>query len=278
MAKPSDVYALSGIGNLLTVGFQLYRSRFSAYFQQAILAFLWLVVPLWGWAKHCVIMTAIAQSALQDLAHQPSDLPALKRSLQPKKWHLLLMQLWSMVRIAFIAFLSFVVITIVIVVAERLFNNRITTEDPRSPISLLIGGLVLVDLYVVSLWACTFSFFAEVTAATEQQFQPFRALRRTRELLQGAFWPAFGLVLMTFFVTFPTSFATLWLVSRILRGLLIVLPIAASAKLTLHTVAVLGVGCFTVILTLPLWQTVKATLYYYLRNQQEGTDLALRSP
>ncbi|MGI0488291.1 hypothetical protein ACN4EK_22845 [Pantanalinema rosaneae CENA516] len=79
-----------GIGNIITAGIYLYRSRFIQYLKLALFAHLWLLFPLYGWAKYSAISASIARVAFGDLSESPVEIKVTQHHLDRHKWQLLI--------------------------------------------------------------------------------------------------------------------------------------------------------------------------------------------
>lgn len=271
--------SLSGLGNLLTVSLQLYRLRFRAYALQSLAAWLWLGIPLWGWAESCAISATLAQSAYQDLLDDPVAIADLKRPIQRKKWHLLLMNLWIILRIVGAVVIATLLLGLILTVIEFTIGIPGYRDSARedSPAQLAVGFVALACWYFTGIWSYQSAWLAAVAAAIAQDFKPFAAIKRSRTLTRTAPRRSLALLFLVQTATFFGSFLFAYLSTIFVAIALRFLPLAPNLKMTIALTVWAGLSGLTAVLTFPFWQTTKATFYYFLRNQQEGMDLTLRS-
>jgi len=267
----------TGIGNIVTTGVQLYRSRFRDYLAQALWAHLWLFIPIFGWAKFFAGATLIAQSAFQDLTEQSASLPEINSKVQRYQWQLLRINFLILILVTVLIIAVLFIFGILLGIASVIFGFHVPKISSYSEADkLIIGGIELTFMIGVGLWRYTKFFIVEVVAVTEDQFQVRKILDRCKQLVKGSFWTALGVILVTFLLTFPLSYIVATLVSRLLVFPIRPIPISRDHKYILHYICVYLLMFSTVITTFPLWQTTKAALYYVLRCRQEGFDLQLR--
>jgi len=280
MNHPAHGRSLTGIGNLITVGLQLYRLRFRAYVLQSLVAGLWLLIPIWGWAEFFAISTTIAHTAYHDLIDDPRAIADLKRPIQRKKWHLLLMNIWVISRIVASLLIATLVLGFLIALIELTLDipGYMESTNGDSPAELAIGFVALGCWYLIGGWMYQSDWLAEIAAATDQDFKPFAALKRSRALTRHAPRLSWSLLFLVQIGTFFGSFLLAYLSTILIAIALRFLPLAPDLKITIAFIIWGGLSLLTAVLTFPFWQTIKATLFYFLRNQQEGTDLTLRSP
>ena len=60
-ASPSNLGPLNP-GNVVSASIRLYRDRFKMYLTLSAKAYLWLIVPIYGWAKYCMYTGLMSRS------------------------------------------------------------------------------------------------------------------------------------------------------------------------------------------------------------------------
>jgi len=89
LSSPSPIQPLS-IGNVVSAGLRLYRSHLKSYFQLALKAYLWILVPVYGWAKFYAIAALISRLAFGELVNQPESVESGRRYVNSKLWQFLI--------------------------------------------------------------------------------------------------------------------------------------------------------------------------------------------
>ena len=58
------------IGNIVSAGLRIYRDHFSDYFRLAFIGYLWIIVPVYGWAKLATNMGLISRLVFAEIAEK----------------------------------------------------------------------------------------------------------------------------------------------------------------------------------------------------------------
>ena len=81
------------IGNVVSAALVLYRSHLKTYLRLALFAHLWILVPIYGWAKYFAISGLIARLAFGELVSKPESVTTARSYTNSR--------LWSFFRVAF---------------------------------------------------------------------------------------------------------------------------------------------------------------------------------
>ena len=84
--KPTNPLKPLSVGDVVSSGVKLYRSRFSMYLKLSLVAYLWVLLPIYGWAKFAEITGRMSRLAFADFVGQPESPEAATRKTSPKKW------------------------------------------------------------------------------------------------------------------------------------------------------------------------------------------------
>ncbi|HEY9858561.1 MAG TPA: hypothetical protein V6D16_03575 [Candidatus Obscuribacterales bacterium] len=272
---PSSPIRPLSIGNIVSAGFQLYRSHFKQYLGLACKAILWAFIPVYGWAKASTINATISRLAFQDLVNQPESTSTARNQLEPKLWQFLVVQLL----VGLILFGVNVGLSIAQGILVGILGAIFGAE---SALTGLVSAVTSIVIFVIYIWAYSRFFIPDVVLALENQLDGTKAISRSWELTQGHVLRLQGVVLVAGLITFP------------LIALAVIPMILAIASLA--AVAVTGGGpdagtlgfflisllvsivliIFASIVTAPFWQAIKAAVYYDLRGRREGMGFKLR--
>ncbi len=263
------------MGNVVSTAIALYRSHLKTYFKLALLATLWVLIPIYGWAKYCAISGLISRLAFQELINQPESVSDAQNSIKPR--------LWSFFRVAFevgilllLIYLGLVLVAVIGVLViggilglifGAIFNNPIISVS----LSAILVVVVITSFLYALMWFVSRWLIAEVPLAVEENINGKQSIKRSWDLTESAVRRIQGVVMIAFLVTLPmiivTSYAPQIFIINIKEGSSIYwLANFISFVLSLIT------GAFL----MPFWQTTKAVLYYDLRSRREGLDLQLR--
>ena len=59
------------VGNVVSAGLRIYRDRFLEYFRIAFIGYLWILVPIYGWAKFAAMNGLIARLTFGEVTEKP---------------------------------------------------------------------------------------------------------------------------------------------------------------------------------------------------------------
>lgn len=266
--SPGNPIAPLSIGNVVSAGLRLYRSHLKSYLQLALTAYLWVLVPIYGWAKFAAISGLISRLAFKELISQPESIKTARSQINPR--------LWSFLRVAFQVWISLALIYIGLAILGGILTAIVGLTlgtilgEPLIPIvlsTLLTIGILLVGLtWFYSRW-----MVAEIPLAVEEGVNGGESVARSWELTKGAVFRIQGIVLVAFVVTFPILF----LFSYLPQIFLLRVEQGSTNYWIIYFISLLT-SLVGGIFVMPFWQSIKAVLYYDLRSRREGFGLHLR--
>lgn len=263
------------IGNVVSAALVLYRSHLKTYLRLALFAYLWILVPVYGWAKHFAISGLIARLAFGELVSKPESVTTARSYTNSR--------LWSFFRVAFQVSLMLLGIYIglfipiylgililgfgAIFISNSVFGNPVVGTVIFGIVAIIgILGFLFGIIWFVSRW-----IVAEVPLAVEESINGAQSIDRSWELTKNSVRRIQGIVLVGFLVSFPivavTNYIPLIFLVQIEEGSTLYLIVSLIRVVT----SLVG-GIFV----LPFWQAIKAVVYYDLRSRREGLGLQIR--
>ena len=88
------------------LGLRIYRDNFKKYLKLAFIGYLWIFVPVYGWAKYSAMMGLLGRLAYGEVAEQPEAIKDARRHVKPKMWDFLVAGI-IVVLILFVAIIPF---------------------------------------------------------------------------------------------------------------------------------------------------------------------------
>ncbi|MGA9380933.1 MAG: hypothetical protein WBV73_19380 [Phormidium sp.] len=267
-------------GNIVTSGLKIYHSRFKSYFIISLIAHLWLIIPLLGWAKFFANSALISRLVFQEITGKPE----LWRSAQKQVNRKLIGFLLSAFAVTIAVYISFNVLFIILVIigiklSEFLYSfvyAYVPKNDFLQSLALLTYVLFILFLVVIfiALIISVYSqfFITEVILAVEDKANMWGALKKSNKLITSYGFRPQSIITIASLVCWP-----ILLFNQIILGLINfgftyfklhdsqLFPILAIALLVLIN-----------ILLLPFWQAIKAVVYYDIQNRREGLSLLIR--
>ncbi|MBD2447157.1 hypothetical protein H6G76_08260 [Nostoc sp. FACHB-152] len=271
IGSPSPMQPLR-VGNVVSAAVLLYRSHLKTYFKQAVIAHLWVLIPIYGWAKYAAISGLISRLAFGELIYQPESVADASRHINPR--------LWSFFRVAFQVGLSILGVYILLAIAGGFISFLVglifvfalgTNAAVVAPvvIALIMGSLLLLGL----TWFYARWVIAEVPLAVEENINGGESVARSWELTKASAWRIQGVVLVAFLVTIPI----VGLLNYVPSFYLASLEPGSAIYWTVYFISIIT-SLIGGVLVMPFWQALKAVLYLDLRSRREGMGLQLREP
>ncbi|MBD2457164.1 DUF975 domain-containing protein [Nostoc sp. FACHB-87] len=276
IGSPSPIQPLS-VGNVVSAGIRLYRSHLKDYFLLALKAYVWILVPIYGWGKCYALIALISRLAFGELVNQPESISSGERFVNSRMWQFLLMTL-------LMGFLGLgIVLGMAIVfglfgfLSAVLIGGSGQQANPASVILLVaIAVIAGIGIFLGVFWFLTRFFLVDVPLAIEENIDATSSISRSWELTEGYVWRIVLISFITFLITIPIQ-----ILVQIITSILQVAFFAISGEdsglfALLYFVLVLALSFTSGAAIVPLWQAIKAVVYYDLRSRREGLGLQLR--
>jgi hypothetical protein len=274
--SPSPMQPLS-VGNVVSAGIKLYRSHLKDYFLLALKAYIWIFVPVYGWAKCYALTALISRLAFADLVNQPESITTGERYVNSRLWQFLLtMLLMLIVGIGVIFGVGFVFALFGALVAVVV---GAVGQQPTPAVIFLVGLIAFVlgiGAFVAILWLLTRFYLVDLPLAVEDNVDATSAIGRSWELTQGYVWRILLISVVAFLITMPIQIFVQILTAIIQLIFMPLMQQGSNAVALLVFLLVLAISFASGAAIIPFWQTIKAVIYYDLRSRREGLGLKLR--
>lgn len=273
---------------VVTIGLVIVFAIVRDYF-----AWLGLLIPaviglfLFTIAKYVANAALIARLAFNELTENPESLKEARRYTNSRKWRLLLMNVLLSLLIGVAIIPLYLLLFIVFFgMLSAAGGSQILTGGTLNPANvnaglllllLLVSLVLLVGIIVFFLWLNARLVAPDLPIAVEPEATAFGSIDRIWNLTKGSVWRIVLILLITFAVTLPIQLLVQFFAEFVQPIVQAILPrgeVALVSALASLIGAVLGL--ILSIVTLPLWQIIKAVIYYDLRVRREGFGLELR--
>jgi hypothetical protein len=256
------------VGNVVSAGLVLYRSNLKTYFLQSLLAHVWILLPIYGWAKCAEIHGRISRLAYQELISKPETVRSATDNTSPRMWSFLGVAFGVGLRILGLYLLIYLAVIVAFIVASVALGQQggAVVGVLLAAILLIVGIIVVIRFY--SRWV-----IAEVPLAVESDIRGGgSSIDRSWELTEGAVGRIQYIVVVAFLVTLPLQIVTGYVPSLFqLR-----FPDPNTAQYWIVYFISLAFSLLGGAMIMPFWQAIKAVIYYDLRSRREGLDFQLR--
>ena len=264
------------VGNVISASLQIYRDRFKVYYLLALQAYLWILIPIYGWAKFASILGLISRLAFSEISEHPETVSEARRHTKPRLWTFLLAGFLSL--LIFLG--AFLGVGVVLAIVFG-FLAAITQKEPSFGIFVIILAIItFIALVFGYIWLYSRLSLVELPIAIEDQEKAGAAIGRSWTLTKGFVLRLQLIFFVAFLVTIPVSIV-IQIVSNILQIIFTLLlpqiPEGLTPALSLiYFVLVVAFAFASNALIIPFWQAIKAIIYYDLCSRKEGIDLQLR--
>ncbi|MEO1146905.1 MAG: glycerophosphoryl diester phosphodiesterase membrane domain-containing protein [Cyanobacteria bacterium J06638_22] len=245
----------------------------------------WIVLSLFCFAQYLGDATAIARLAFNELTNQDEPLPQTRRFTGKRKWSLLLLNLLIglILTVLLVVLYLLAAISIIAIFAAMGGTAFLLNPAPAAAVNptlvvlsiLIILAVVLIFL-VLMIWFGVRFAVADLPLAVEPRVTATDAISRSWELTRSNVWRVFLIFTVTTIIAIPLQAVVQVAGTVIQEGLTTIVPEDSFAFIGLTTILSTIVSLLLGIVLLPLWQSMKAVIYYDLRSRREGIDITLR--
>ncbi|PMB01052.1 DUF975 domain-containing protein [Fischerella thermalis CCMEE 5268] len=275
LGSPSPIEPLS-LGNVITAGIRIYRSHLKDYFLLALKAYVWLLVPIYGWAKFYALSALISRLTFAELVNQPESISSGQRFVNSRIWQFLINML-LMLLVGMGILIGVVIVFAIFGVLSAVLVGGLN-QQANIGVYLILGLLAFVVgilALVAVLWISTRFYLVEVPLAIEDNVDGTSTIARSWELTKGYVWRIILISFVAFLITLPIQIVV-QIVSTIVQLIFTPLLEQNSGFGLLFAVIILALSFASGAVVLPFWQAIKAVIYYDLRSRREGLGLKLR--
>ena len=271
------------VGNIVSGGLRIYRDRFRDYFRLAFIGSLWGLVPIYGWAKLAATMGLISRLAFAEVTEKPESIRDARRHINPKMWSFL----GAGILVFLIFFVAWIAITLGIVIfsfISGLSFGFIATIFGQNTIMMIIISLIAGLITIIGLlllvfgivWIISRLFIVELPLAIEENITATAAISRSWKLTKDSIFRIQLVVFIAFLISLPIT-AVVQIASFLSQGILATIYSTDSGIFgLLYSLAIIVITIGSSALTVPLWQSIKAVIYYDLRVRREGFGMEIR--
>ena len=272
IGSPDPTQPLS-VGKVISTGISLYRSHVQDYFFLALKAYLWVLVPVYGWAKFVALTSLISRLAFGELVNQPESISSGQRFVNSRLWEFLVAGV-----LLFLVGVGLVLGIVIIIFGILGVFWGLIFLDENSAAFLLLGLITLVGLVVLlaCLWIIIRLYLVGAVLAIEENVAGLSAISRSWQLTQGYGWRLWLIYFVGSLITIPAQIM-LQVMTSFLQ--LVFSPFILDEYglyALLYFVFLLAIIFSISAVILPFYQTLTSVIYYDLRSRREGLGLKLR--
>ncbi len=264
------------VGNVVSAGLRIYRAHFLDYFRIAFIGYLWIIVPIYGWAKFAAMNGLLARLAFEEVAEKPETEKEARRYIKPRMWQFLI----ASILVGFIVFFGFIFFYLALVILGYIIGSIIGLgEGNFNAGNVILLGLLGIMGFILLIFALTWLIsrylIVELPLAVEDGVLAGAALGRSWNLTKGSVIRLQLIVFVAFLISLPITLV-IQVASFILQLAIGSLANSSNDALSLlFLLVILIISLAGGALLIPFWQAIKAVIYYDLRVRKEGFGMEL---
>lgn len=274
--SPSQPTGPLSVGNVVSAALRIYRDRFKSYFTLALTAYLWLLVPIYGWAKYSAISALISRLAFGEVSENPETVSDARREVNPRMWSFFIAGLYTFliyIGVYFAGAIAIGVLSVGVGFAAGMLGQNSTI------VGIIVGLMVIVAVIaflIIYIRILSRLLIVEVPLAIENNLDASSAIGRSWELTKGSVGRIQWIVVVAFLVSLPVYIVSNVLTLLVQGVLTKLLGSESSLFFLVYYILVLPLILGFGALVIPFWQAIKAIIYYDLRSRKEGLGLQMR--
>jgi len=257
------------VGNVVSASLRIYRDHFKSYFGLALVASLWLFVPIYGSAKYSAILGLISRLAFGEVREKPETVSDARRQVNPR--------MWSFLGAGILTFLIFFGVSLVGGIAMAILAGGAGAIFGQNYV--IIGALVVVAVIaflIIYIRIISRLLIVELPLAIENNIGASSAIARSWELTKGSVGRIQWIVFVGILVSLPVTIVVQILSSIVESVLKAVLGAESGIFFLVYSILIVLLSFGSGALVTPFWQAMKAIIYYDLRSRKEGLGLQMR--
>jgi hypothetical protein len=257
------------VGNVVSASLRIYRDNFKLYFGWALVASLWLFVPIYGWAKYSAISALISRLAFGEVREKPETVSDARREVNPRMWRFL----WA----GILTFLIFFGASLVGGIAMAILAGGAGAIFGQNYVFIAAFLVVAVIAFlIIYIRIISRLLIVELPLAIENNIGASSAIARSWKLSKGSVGRIVWIFIVGVLVSLPITIVLQILSWSVQSVLTAVLGAKSGMFFLVYYLLILPLSFVSNALVTPFWQAIKAIIYYDLRSRKEGLGLQLR--
>ncbi|MEG4941850.1 DUF975 domain-containing protein [Microcoleus sp. F4-D5] len=257
------------IGNVVSASLRIYRDHFKPYFGLAFVAYLWLLVPIYGWAKFSAISALISRLAFGEVSEKPETLSDARREVNPRMWRFF----WA----GILTFLIYIGVYVAGTIAMIILGVGVAAIFGQNYVTIVaLMAVAVIALLIIYIRILSRLLIVELPLAIENNIGASSAISRSWELTKGSVGRIQWIVFVGILVSLPITIVVQILSAIVQLVLTPLLGAETSLFYLVYYLLILPLSFGSGALVTPFWQAMKAIIYYDLRSRKEGLGLKMR--
>jgi len=273
------------VGNVVSASLRIYRDNFKLYFGLALVASLWLLVPIYGWAKYSAILALISRLAFGEVREKPETVSDARREVNPRMWRffwagiltfVIYIGLYVVVTVA-VTIAIFIAVFVAAMISSAILGGAAGPVGPwRKYVIAALMAVTFITFLIIFIRIISRLLIVELPLAIENNIGATSAIGRSWKLSKGSVGRILWIFIVAFLVSLPMAIVGQILTGIVRRVFFSGLFAKAGIFYLVYYPLILALSFGSGALVTPFWQAMKAIIYYDLRSRKEGLGLQIR--
>jgi len=272
------------VGNVVSASLRIYRDNFKLYFGLAWVASLWLLVPIYGWAKYSAISALISRLAFGEVREKPETVSDARREVNPRMWRffwagILAFLIYIGVYVTLLVVLTIgmaIVVFLAAMITTAILGGAAAAMWQNYVIPALVAVTFIAFFIIIYIRIIFRLFIVELPLAIENNIGATSAIGRSWQLSKGSVGRILWIFIVGVLVSLPITIVQQILSTIVQSVLTAVLGAKSGMFFLVYYLLILPLSFGSNALVTPFWQAMKAIIYYDLRSRKEGLGLQIR--
>lgn len=264
------------VANTITVGMAIYKQNLKKFLQLSLKAHLWLLIPVYGWARYCAIAAWISRLSLNELVEQPDNIDQ-EEYFTLSSLFIFLFTAFIIILITIVCYFSVCILFILIAALLQIILDT-PLVDNISEIAKKEEGIAfwLFGWSIILLFSLTSTFFYVRLFLTDLSFtgshkdKLFNLISRSCSLTKNNKFKVFKIIWISSILSF-SLYVAVYIFFYLINFISYALNLDARDYIYYVNLSIFLVMLIAAHgLVLPFWQSVKAVTFYslnYTKNE-----------
>lgn len=205
---------LLSVGDIITIALQIYLNKLKSYFSLSLIAHIWLIIPVYGWAKFLALSALISRLTFGELIGETAEKSLLgKQKINQRLGNFLFANFLLVTIVISVTFCLFLLTILILVIflqaSSRLLEPSVLDKLSKSLAFVAIISVLLVTFAILFIFLLLIGiiysrfFIVDLPLAIEDNISPCKALSRTWNLTNGFEFSVQWLLAIAFLITLP---------------------------------------------------------------------------
>ena len=264
------------VGNTITVGVAIYKQNWRQYLKLSFIAHLWLLVPVYGWARYFAIAAWISRLSFQKLVNDANRLSRKQYLTANSLFKLLVIAISSIFIPLILSNIVMIPLTIIVPVIYKIILQFPSFADFIFQNNFyLLGYFALFVCYGIWILIYARLFITELAFADyliNKVAYPY-PINRSYHLTKNNTFKIYKVIWLSFFCSIPVWIVLFITICAVFIAFRLIIPRSILDSNSLYLPILPTFILCAHMIVLPFWQSVKALVFYQLTKNSNNESI-----